>query len=167
MGVELGASLDLLECLPTSRCCLLQSPLKRGALLELARLMEASGAVPSAEDLARMIFRREASMSTGIGLGIAVPHARMEGVTEPAVALGVSPAGLRGYESIDEEPVRLVAMIVTAAGRPEQYSRLLGGIVATLKVREVREDLTMATEPAEIRQTIAASLEDASDGDDV
>ena len=105
-----------------------------------------------------LIFRREASMSTGIGLGIAVPHARIEGLEEPAVALGVSPLGISDYKSIDEQTIAIVGMVVTAAGRPEQYSRLLAELISVLKLSSVRDELTLAGSDADICRIMQESI---------
>ncbi len=146
--------MELLNHITVERCTILRSTHKRGALLELVDLMASSGGVSDGSLLERLIFRREASMSTGIGLGIAVPHARLENLGSAAVALGISPSGIVDYESLDDEPVRLVVMIVTASGQPEKYSRLLSEVVSILKRESVREDMTLATAPAQIYRMI-------------
>ncbi|MGM0627930.1 MAG: PTS sugar transporter subunit IIA [Candidatus Fermentibacterota bacterium] len=153
--------MELLDHISVDRCRILRSSYKRGALLELVDLMASNGPVSDGERLQQLIFSRETSMSTGIGLGIAVPHARLERLRSAAVALGVSPSGIANYDSLDDEPVRLVVMIVTAAGQPEKYSNLLAEAVSILKREPVRADLTLASAPAQIYSIVRkAALEE-------
>lgn len=156
--------MDLLNHISVDRCTILRSPHKRGALREMVELMASTGAVSDATRFESLIFSREASMSTGIGLGIAVPHARIENLKSPAVAVGVSPSGISDYESLDDEPVRLVLMIATATGQPEAYSRLLSQAVSILKRESVREDLSLVSAPAQICSIIRATAEGIADG---
>jgi len=155
--------MELLDHISVDRCKILRSSYKRGALLELVDVMVSNGPVSDGERLQQLILSREASMSTGIGLGIAVPHARMERLRSAAVALGVSPSGISNYDSLDDEPVRLVVMIVTGAGQPDKYSNLLAEAVSILKQDSVREDLTLASAPAQIYSIIRKATQ-ADDG---
>ena len=103
-------------------------------------------------------------MSTGIGLVIAVPHARLERLRSAAVVLGVSPSGIVNYDALDDEPVRIVLMIVTAAGQPDKYANLLAEAVSILKRESVREDLTLASAPAQIYSIVRKAVMEESGG---
>lgn len=123
---------------------------KEEILGELVELLARSGQIGSVEDLRERISHREQLMSTGIGLGIAVPHVRMEGVKRPTVALGISREGIPDYESIDDKPVRVVVMIAAGKDQHWEYIRLLSQIVSKFKVKGVVEDLTAAGSPDEV-----------------
>jgi len=75
----------------------------------------------------------------------------------------VSPSGIGNYESLDDEPVRLVVMIVTAAGQPSKYSNLLAETLSILKRESVREDLTLASAPAQIHSILRKAAVEESD----
>ena len=75
------------------------------------RLAQVDGMVPH-DDLAWGIFHRESLMSTGIGNGIAVPHVRLDNIDTPSMALAVCPDGIADYQSPDNQPVKLVFMVV-------------------------------------------------------
>ena len=62
------------------------------------------------------VFHREALMSTGIGMGIAVPHVRLLSVKSPVMAAAVCKGPVLGYESLDGKEVRLVFMIAAGKG---------------------------------------------------
>ena len=77
------------------------------------------------ESLYKAIMYRESLMSTGIGLNLAVPHARMDDVTEPFMTIAVDREGVRGYESMDSKPVNIVIMIIAGKGTHREYLRML------------------------------------------
>ena len=85
------------------------------------------------DELARAVFRREELMSTGIGLGLAVPHVRLASVRSMVMAVGVVPGGLADYPSLDDKPVRLVFLIAAPEGRHADYLRLLAAISSRAK----------------------------------
>jgi Kef-type K+ transport system membrane component KefB/mannitol/fructose-specific phosphotransferase system IIA component (Ntr-type) len=75
----------------------------------------------------RAVLSRERFMGTGIGHGIAVPNARIEGLSVPVVVVGTSPDGL-AFEGVDDEPVRLILVILTPAGDPASQLQILSSV---------------------------------------
>ncbi len=106
---------------------------KKDNLEALIRLIDTENLVEDAEVLRQSIFSREEIMSTGIGLGIAVPHARIKGVKNILIAIGINKNGIEDYESIDGTPVRLVIMIIAGEKQHKEYLKLLSQIVKILK----------------------------------
>ena len=106
---------------------------KKEKLEALIRLIDNENLVEDAEALRQSIFSREEIMSTGIGLGIAVPHARIKGVKNILIAIGINKNGIEDYESIDGTPVRLVIMIIAGEKQHKEYLKLLSQIVKILK----------------------------------
>ena len=104
--------------------------------------------------LREAIFHREKLMSTGIGLGIAIPHIRIEGVKEPLIAIAVCRDGIPDYESIDNQTVKIVIMIIAGKEQHKEYITLLSQIVSKLKKDDVREKILSAENPEEILQVI-------------
>ena len=129
--------------------CFLQGKTKREVLHELAELLSASGKVGGAGALEEAVLAREELMSTGIGLGLAVPHVRLEQVASPLMAVGIHREGIADYESMDGKPVH--AVILIAAGRQQhaEYIRLLGEVTSLLKSADVREALFHVQDPSE------------------
>ena len=125
--------MDLKNIFHEENCLILQESTKTEALMEMMDNLTSSGKVADGDDLQREIFYREQLMSTGIGMGIGVPHVRFKGVTEPVAALGISPAGIEDYESIDNDPVKLVIMIIVGENQQKQHIRLLSQIMERLK----------------------------------
>lgn len=92
-------------------------------------------------ELLEAIFQRERLMSTGIGLGIAVPHIRLEDISEVIVALGVSKEPIEDYESLDGNHVHFISMIIASSDQHNEYIRLLADITSVLKKERTREML--------------------------
>ncbi len=151
-GTEL--IMDLSKYLTEDRSIILEGRTKSAALDELMDSLDGSIDDVSRTELAKAVRKRESLMSTGIGLGIAVPHVRLEGLKHPKVAVGVGREGIEDYESIDGEPVRIIVMITAPRGRHDLYIKLLAKIVGLLKDRSIRSKISEASTPADIYATL-------------
>ncbi len=123
---------------------------KRDALLELIDCLATSPRIKDREELEREIFKREELMSTGIGQGIAVPHVRIHSVTDLVGAVGISKFDIEDYQSLDNQPVRIIIMLAGAYNQHAKYLKALSYISAKLKQEEVRESLLTAKESREV-----------------
>ena len=131
---------------------------KADLLSFLVRQMGQCGEVDDQQALHAAIFTRESLMSTGIGLGIGVPHARISSVRRMIMAVAVNDQPLPDYESIDNHPVQIVFMV---AGRPDQqsnYVRLLAVLSHVVKQEKNRKELLAARSNEEIYQCIRKAL---------
>lgn len=81
------------------------------AIDQLCRAIGATGKIDS--DAAReAVVDRERMMATGMGQGVAVPHARIEGLAEPIVAVGLAPGGV-DFGAPDGEVAKIICLILT------------------------------------------------------
>lgn len=109
-----------------------------------ARTFARAGLVTDGAEVVRRLVERETILSTGIGGGVAVPHAQLERLGRLVMAASVHPDGLP-YPSLDEQPVRLVfcllgdsttaadhlaglARLARLARRPGQLNRLVSAV---------------------------------------
>lgn len=92
-----------------------KSTTKVDIIKELARLHEKTGVLNDYDGYVEALMAREAQSSTGIGEGIAIPHAKTKYVKKPALAMGRKPEGI-DYDSLDEEPATLFFMIAAPDG---------------------------------------------------
>ena len=88
-------------------------------------------------------------MSTGIGFGIAIPHASSEFVTEVVAAFGRSSKGIE-FDSLDNAPVKFIVLFVVPKDQFQTHLRTLAAIAKFLNDRNVRESLGTATSAEEI-----------------
>lgn len=127
------------------------------AILELVDRLVSGGLVnPLDKDgILRALELREQTMSTGIGFGIAIPHASSDRVTEVVAAFGRSKQGIE-FGSLDNVPVQFIVMFVVPKDQFQIHLRTLAAIAKFLNDRGVRERLSMAESPAEILRIFQA-----------
>ncbi len=123
----------LQQALTPDRICFLEAATKDRVLGDVIDLLAASSSVIDKDALRDAVFKREAVMSTGIGMGLAVPHVRMDSVGELVMAIGISRAGIDDYGSLDDKPVHLVFLIAAPSGAHVEYLRLLSAISSRAK----------------------------------
>lgn len=128
---------------------------KSGVIAELTRHLTNRWSCDYAEVLGA-VHEREAGGSTGIGFGVAVPHARSAQVPELSLVCGVSPSPVP-FDSIDGEPVRLFFLIVGPESSAGQHVKLLGRIAKLVRHEDVRERLFGAATPTEFYNVLLES----------
>ena len=126
-------------CLRPERCIVLERAGKREVLDKLIRLLSGPGGAGEECEIARGIHARERLLSTGIGLGVAIPHVRLASVHGLEIAAALVRGGVADYGSPDAVPVRLVVMIVARIDQHELYLRVLSRLSSLLKEDGFRE----------------------------
>ncbi len=138
------------DALTPKRVLILDEDKKEGVLNRLIDCLASDGGIANRGELAEAIFQREELMSTGIGLGIAVPHARINSVSKPTAAVALCRRPIVDYDSLDGAPVRLVFMIVAGREQHPEYLRLLAEISRRIKDESLRNALFAARSPEEL-----------------
>ncbi|MBR4908024.1 MAG: PTS sugar transporter subunit IIA [Acidaminococcaceae bacterium] len=126
---------------------------KPAAVERLVDLMEAGGNLADKALYKARVLAREAEGSTGIGEGIAIPHAKTEAVKAPGLASMIVRAGV-DYESLDEEPAFLFFLIAAPAGGENVHLEVLSRLSRMLMDDEFHEALMNAKTPEEYLQII-------------
>lgn len=83
---------------------------KKEALDQLVDLMCNSGKINNREEYLKQVYAREEESTTGIGLGIGIPHGKCDAVDKPGLAAMVVKGGV-DFQALDEEPVYLIFLI--------------------------------------------------------
>ena len=136
-GIELGVSVDS----------------KEEAINKLVDLMCATGKISDKDAYKEGILAREALTSTGIGEGIAIPHAQVAAVKAPGLAAMTVPDGV-DYESLDGQPAHLFFMIAAPADGGSTHLQALAKLSALLMDEGFRQDLLNAKAPEEFLSMI-------------
>jgi fructose-specific phosphotransferase system IIA component len=128
------------------------------AIEELVNLLVQHGKIRSEDkDVVFSALRaREGTMSTGIGFGIAIPHASSDRVTQVIAAFGRSSKGIE-FDALDNAPVRFIVLFVVPKDQFQTHLRTLAAIAKFLNDRSVRERLAAATTAEEILQIFESS----------
>ena len=93
----------------------LKARTKKEVIEELANVLEKTGKLHDRQTFIKAIFAREAQSTTGIGEGIAIPHAKTKAVRMPAVVFGRSKEGI-DYDALDGKRSHLFFMIAAPEG---------------------------------------------------
>ncbi len=105
------------------------------------------------EGIASVVKKRETSMSTGIGFGIGIPHASTDLIYEVTGVLGRSIGGVK-FDSLDNQPVHLVMMLLVPQGQFQKHLHTLAAIAKMLHSREFRTALEQAPDAAAMLKII-------------
>jgi mannitol/fructose-specific phosphotransferase system IIA component (Ntr-type) len=146
----------LTELLPADRIRLpLQATDKSGVLKELVDfLVERSGG--NAAEILTAVREREAVLSTGIGFGIAIPHAKSPSAPALVLVAGVAPQPVP-FDAIDGEPVRLFFLLIGPDSAAGLHVKALSRIARVVRRESVRAALLAAPTPEAFVRAIAAA----------
>lgn len=142
-------TVQIQNILSPDRIVFLNHSTKRDALVALAGTLSTAPQIKNSQELETEILKREELMSTAIGRGIAIPHVRLSSVTDLVMAVGICKSDIIDFQSIDDEPVRILFMIAAAYNQHAYYLQTLSFISTKLKNKELREKLLKVTEPVE------------------
>ncbi len=105
------------------------------------------------EGLLEVLLEREKLGSTGIGYGVAIPHARIKGVERVIVSMGMSKQGV-DFQSMDNKPVHIFFLIIAPEQSSAVHLKVLSGISRLLKDAAFRNKLMKAESRDDIYNTI-------------
>ncbi|MBM4168845.1 MAG: PTS sugar transporter subunit IIA [Ignavibacteria bacterium] len=101
------------------------------------------------EKVREAIFEREKIMSTGVGNGFAIPHGKTDAVTDIVGAFATT-ADPIDYQSLDEQPVRIVLLLVGPETMVGQHIKLLSRISRLMNKEDFRKRLVQAESPSKV-----------------
>ncbi|RBP05291.1 PTS fructose transporter subunit IIABC [Rossellomorea aquimaris] len=131
----------------------ISSTSKKGVIDELVSVLDKSGNLVDPKEFKQAILNREAQSTTGIGEGIAIPHAKTSAVKVPAIAFGKSAEGV-DYESLDGTPAHLFFMIAATEGANQTHLEALSRLSSMLMDPDVRKALLNASSKEEVLEII-------------
>ncbi|WP_144558609.1 PTS fructose transporter subunit IIABC [Shouchella miscanthi] len=121
----------------------LQAVSKADVIDELVMKLDEAGRLNNKEDYKKAILAREDQSTTGLGEGIAIPHAKTAAVRTPAIAFGRSVAGI-DYEALDGQPSQLFFMIAASEGANNEHLATLSKLSTFLMDTAFRDQLLAA-----------------------
>ena len=144
--MNLGDLLSLDQIIPE-----MKASERWSAIVELVDLLVGLKQVKAADrDIVLAALRqREETMSTGIGFGIAIPHASSDRVEKVVAAFGRSRGGIE-FDSLDNAPVNFIVLFVVPKDQFQTHLRTLAAIAKFLNDRSVRDRLGTAISSVEL-----------------
>ncbi len=115
----------------------LQSQTRDEAIAELVQALAVAGAVTnkSVPAVTKAVLAREKQATTGIGKGVALPHAKLAGLKKPVCAIGLAPEGI-DFSALDSKPVYSVILLLSSPDNPDEHLQAMEAIF-----RHVQRDI--------------------------
>ncbi len=159
--LRLGKKRTLLDAL-SSRLFTreLQAFSSRTAIHELtAMACEASGL--NTREVEAAVWEREETLPTGIGNGVALPHARIEGISKPIVAIGVSDSGI-DFDAPDDKPAYVIFLILTPKDAPDTQLEITAELAKLFRVFGMTEKVLKIKSYTEFLALVKSSTVEAN-----
>lgn len=131
----------------------LKATTKETVIDELITKLDQAGRLKDKRAYKEAILAREAQSTTGLGEGIAIPHAKTAAVRTPAIGFGRSTAGI-DYEALDGQPSQLFFMIAASEGANNEHLATLSRLTTFLMDDSFRQTILNATSEDEILAAI-------------
>ena len=126
--------------------------ISKGEIIDqMIEVISRSPKVLDIEKVRTAIFDREKIMSTGVGNGFAIPHGKTDAVTDVVAAFAVTAKDI-DYESLDEQPVRLVFLLVGKDSMVGPHIKLLSRISRLMNKEDFRAKLLTADSPKAVME---------------
>lgn len=122
---------------------------KEAVIDELVEKLNAANRLNSKAEFKEAILKRESQSTTGIGEGIAIPHAKTKAVKQPTICFGRSVSGIN-YESLDGQPAHLFFMIAASEGANNTHLETLSRLSTLLMDEGFRKQLLEAKDEDEL-----------------
>jgi fructose-specific phosphotransferase system IIA component len=129
---------------------------KRSAIAEMVELVAAAGKLRDRQQMLQATLEREATRTTGIGNGLAIPHGKSAAVSELVMAFG-KPARPMDFESIDGKPVSIVIFLASPPDKTGPHIQALARISRLMTDSRFRNALEAASSPQQVLDTFAAA----------
>lgn len=138
--------------LTTERIVIWENPASKMEIFQKMARAITGGDAATADAITSKLQEREASGSTFLNEGVALPHARIEGLDSPVVAVGITKEGV--LDAPTEQPIEVVFMLLSPATGPASHLQLLAKAGRMLQSRELRRRLIKLAKPDEVLEQI-------------
>lgn len=132
----------------------LKSTTKDEVLKELTKILVESHEMINMEEILEKVVTREKKMSTGIGYGVAVPHAKHDGIKDIKMAFGVSKQGIP-FDAIDDELVYIIFIMISPANTAGLHIQTLSAISRLMSYEDMRSRIKSANNAEELLEIIS------------
>ena len=128
----------------------LEEETRDDAIARLIDRLDAEGALFNKENFHAAILEREKIVSTGIGIGVAIPHAKMPNCSDFFIAVGIQKSKGIDWNALDGSLVRLIFMIGGPDNKQTEYLKILSRLTQAIKDEGRRKRLLKCTSVPEV-----------------
>ena len=127
---------------------------REAVLEELIAVLAAEGAVADPDAVLAAVLKREAELSTGIGGGVAIPHAKGGAIGGLAMAAGVAREPI-DFGALDGKPVKIFFLLLAPESAAGAHVKALSRISRLVRREDLRHRLENAASPEEFMQVVS------------
>lgn len=131
----------------------LEAKTKTEAISELVNLLAANGELTNAKAVLDSVLDREATRTTGIGNGLAIPHGKCPGTDHLAMAIG-RPSTPIDFQAIDGRPVNLIWLLTSPPDKTGPHIHALASISRLMTMEKFRAAIAQAKTSQELYDAI-------------
>ena len=141
----------------------LQQSDRDGVIAELVSSLDQSGKLGkgNGDKITAQVIRRENEASTGMGKGVAMPHAKHSAARDVVAAIGLSSAGI-DFMALDKEPVYSVILLVSPKDNPDRHLQAMESVFRHLQKEKFRRFLRTCRSSEQIHELLVEADEDPS-----
>lgn len=126
---------------------------KNDVLNQLGRFLASIHSIKDPDHFVQKILERESDISTGIGFGIAIPHARTDVIEKVCMVAARCEEGIE-FQSLDDQPVHLIFMLASPKGNSDDLRMILSSLSKIMSYEDMREKLIAANDAELFYDTI-------------
>lgn len=145
-----STNLKIAEYLDINLVFFLNAKSSKEAIEQMIEGLEGFDVVPNKNAFKKAVFEREKIVSTGIGIGVAVPHAKLSSFRNFFISVGIQKGRGIEWNSIDRSPVRLIFMIGGPDNRQTEYLQILSSLTRIIKDEELRKKIISSRKREEV-----------------
>ncbi|MDK2917770.1 MAG: nitrogen system component [Candidatus Petromonas sp.] len=127
----------------------LQADTKAELINEMVELLDQNGRLSDKDAFEKAVLEREKTYSTGIGMGIAIPHGKSAGVKKASIAFGRKNKGI-DFDSLDGKPAKMFFLIAVPEASNDVHLKILSKLSRSLMHEQTRKALMEANEAQDI-----------------
>ena len=141
----------------------LQQSDRDGAIAELVSSLDQSGKLGkgNGDEITAQVIHRENEASTGMGKGVAMPHAKHSAARDVVATIGLSSTGI-DFMALDKEPVYSVILLVSPEDNPDRHLQAMESVFTHLQKEKFRKFLRMCRSSEQIHELLIEADEDPS-----
>ncbi len=133
----------------------LKSTNKPSVLEEFAGMLQTKQNGPDASAIKKALMDREALATTGVGDGVAIPHAKLEGLEGTRMAVGISRKGV-DFSAVDAKPVHIFFALIAPFASSGDHLRILAQISRLLKDEGIRNRIVQSKSTEDLMDIVRA-----------
>ncbi|MFP4356219.1 MAG: PTS sugar transporter subunit IIA [Phycisphaerae bacterium] len=130
------------------------------AIAKLVEALAEAGAIPKkdVQDVTKAVLARESQATTGIGKGVALPHAKLKGIKKPIGTIGCSSEGI-DFSALDSKPVYSVILLLSSPENPDEHLQAMEAIFKHVQRDMFRKFLRQADTQQAVTELISEADE--------